>query len=205
MKLIKFFCLGIDVLVNNAGIAFKMASTIPFLEQAKLTINTNFTATLNVTKALLPLMNSHSRMVMVCSRIGAIKPELQEKFDSPSLTESELVVLMEQFIQDVAAGNHNDKGWPSTAYRVSMLGKNALTRLMARQTATMDDVLVNACCPGWVKTDMAGPKAPLCPDEGAETPVLLTSLPAGSPTGKFWYKKTVIPWDTPFTYETTWD
>lgn len=194
---------GIDVLVNNAGIAFKMASTVPFIEQAKITITTNFTGTLNVTNALLPLMKAHSRMVMVCSRVGAIKSDLQEKFDSPSLTEDQLIALMEQFIQDVATGNHSDKGWPSTAYRVSMLGKNALTRITARKAAVMDDVLVNACCPGWVKTDMAGPKAPLSPDEGAETPVFLSGLPAGSPTGQFWYKKEVIPWDTPFTYETT--
>ena len=191
------------MLVNNAAMAFKMASTVPFLEQAKVTITTNFTGTLNVTKALLPLMNPHSRMVMVCSRVGTISPDLQQQFDSPCLTDDKLIALMEQFIQDVAAGSHGDKGWPSTAYRVSMLGKMALTRLTARQVSTMDDILVNACCPGWVKTDMAGPKAPLSPDEGAETPVYLTTLPAGSPTGKFWYKKEIIPWDTPFTYETT--
>jgi len=189
--------------VNNAAIAFKMASTVPFLEQAKVTITTNFTGTLNVTKALLPLMNPHSRMVMVCSRVGAISADLQKQFDFPHLTEDELIALMEQFIQDVAAGNHGDKGWPSTTYRVSMLGKMALTRLTARQVSTMDNILVNACCPGWVKTDMAGPKAPLSPDEGAETPVYLTTLPAGSPSGEFWYKKEIIPWDTPFTYGTT--
>lgn len=189
--------------MNNAGMAFKMASTVPFVEQAKLTISTNFTGTLNVTNTLLPLLRPHGRVVMVCSRVGAIKADLQEMFDSPSLTEDKLVALMDQFVQDVSAGNHGDKGWPSTAYRVSMLGKNALTRLTAHQVGIMDDVLVNACCPGWVKTDMAGPKAPLSPDEGAETPVFLTTLPAGSPTGKFWYKKEIIPWDTPFTYETT--
>ena len=189
--------------MNNAGMAFKMASTVPFVEQAKLTISTNFTGTLNVTNTLLPLLRPHGRVVMVCSRVGAIKADLQEMFDSPSLTEDKLVALMDQFVQDVSAGNHGDKGWPLTAYRVSMLGKNALTRLTAHQVGIMDDVLVNACCPGWVKTAMAGPKAPLSPDEGAETPVFLTTLPAGSPTGKFWYKKEIIPWDTPFTYETT--
>lgn len=187
--------------MNNAGIAYKRAATEPFAEQARVTVNTNFTGTLNVTKALLPLMRSHSRMVMVSSwvgRLGIVKPHLQEKFDSPTLTEDELVALMEQFVQAAAAGNHNDKGWPSAAYGTSKVGMTALTKVIARQVATMDDVLVNACCPGWVRTDMAGYSAPLSPDEGAETPVFLTSLPAGSPTGEFWYKKQVIPWDTPF-------
>jgi len=187
--------------VNNAGMAFKRAATEPFAEQARITVNTNFTGTLNVTKALLPLMRAHSRIVMVSSRVGnlgIVKPHLQEKFNSPSLTEDELVSLMEQFVQDAAAGNHNDKGWPSSAYGTSKVGMTALTKVIARQTATMDDVLVNACCPGWVNTNMAGSNAPLSPDEGAETPIFLTSLPAGSPNGELWYKKQVIPWDTPF-------
>ena len=57
--------------------------------------------------------------------------------------------------------------------------------------AGKEDVLVNACCPGYVRTDMSGPKAPLTPDQGAETPVLCALLPAGSPTGKFWKDKVV--------------
>ena len=195
------FAVGIDVLVNNAGIAYKRASTAPFAEQVRVTVNTNFTGTLNVTKALLPLIRPHSRIVMVSSRVGRlgiVKPHLQEKFNSPNLTEAELVALMEQFVQDVAAGNHSDKGWPNSAYGTSKVGMTALTKVIARQVATMDDVLVNACCPGWVRTDMAGYNAPLSNDEGAETPIFLTTLPAGSPTGELWYKKQVIPWDTPF-------
>ena len=188
------------MLVNNAGIAFKRTS---FAEQARLTstVNTNFTGTLDVTKALLPLMRPHSRIVMVSSRfgrLGIVKPHLQEKLNSPSLTEAELVDLMEQFVQDTAAGNHGDKGWPNSAYSISKVGMTALTKVIARQVSTMDDVLVNACCPGWVRTDMAGHNAALSPDEGAETPVFLAVLPAGSPTGELWYKKQVIPWDTPF-------
>ena len=57
-----------------------------------------------------------------------------------------------------------------------------------------DDVLVNCCCPGWVRTDMAGPNAALSPDEGAETPVHLALLPPGSPNGEFWKNKAVVQW-----------
>ena len=193
--------IGLDVLVNNAGIAYKGASTAPFTEQATVTIKTNFTGTLNVTKTLLPLIRAHGRVVMVSSRVGRlgiVKPHLQEKFNSPSLTEAELVTLMDQFIQDVTEGKHTEQGWPSTAYGMSKVGMTALTKVVARQAASMDDVLVNACCPGWVATDMAGKNAYLTPDQGAETPVFLTNLPAGSPTGEFWYLKKVIPWDTKF-------
>ena len=41
---------------------------------------------------------------------------------------------------------------------------------------------------------MAGPNASLSIDEGAETPVHLALLPAGSPNGKFWKNKAVVEW-----------
>ncbi len=53
------------------------------------------------------------------------------------------------------------------------------------------DVVVSASCPGYVRTDMSGSKAPLTPDQGAETPVLCALLPPGSQTGQFWKDKTV--------------
>ena len=39
---------GIDVLVNNAGMLYKSSSTAPFLEQATVTLRTNFTGTLDM-------------------------------------------------------------------------------------------------------------------------------------------------------------
>ena len=41
---------------------------------------------------------------------------------------------------------------------------------------------------------MAGDRAPLTPDQGAETPVMLALLPAGSPSGEFWKEKKVAVW-----------
>ncbi len=57
-------------------------------------------------------------------------------------------------------------------------------------------ILLNACCPGWVRTDMAGQNAPKSPDEGAVTPVYLALLPPGAkePHGKFVSDKTVQTW-----------
>ena len=72
----------------------------------------------------------------------------------------------------------------------------ALTKIHAKELAASgkEDILVNCCCPGWVKTDMAGDKAPLTPDQGAETPVHCALLPPGSPTGEFWKDKKIIQW-----------
>ena len=45
---------GLGVLVNNAGMAYKNASTAPFSEQASVTVANNFTGTLRITKAVSP-------------------------------------------------------------------------------------------------------------------------------------------------------
>ena len=104
---------------------------------------------------------------------------------------------MAQFVRDVENGCHTQNGWPNTAYGVSKIGVTALTKVQAREMAKSgkEDVLVNACCPGWVKTDMAGDRASLTPDQGAETPVYLALLPAGSPSGEFWYEKKISDWN----------
>ena len=188
---------GVDVLVNNAAMGYDKPGNTSLAEHVKNTIATNFTGTLNLTDTLLPLIKPHGRVVMVSSQYGRLKilqPQLAEQFSSPDLTEQQLVSLMDQYVQDVTAGDYASKGWSSSPYGVSKVGVNALTRVLARELSKGEDkdVLVNTCCPGWVRTDMGGPSARLSPDQGAETPVYLALLPPGSPNGKFWSRKKQI-------------
>jgi carbonyl reductase 1 len=44
---------GLDILVNNAAIAYKGASTAPFSEQARVTVETNFFGTLHVCQVMI--------------------------------------------------------------------------------------------------------------------------------------------------------
>ena len=82
-------------------------------------------------------------------------------------------------------------GYP--AYRVSKAGLNALTRIFASELRDAG-VLVNAVCPGWVKTDMGGSHAQLGPEEGVSTIVWAATLPGDGPTGGFFRFKQPIPW-----------
>ena len=56
------------------------------------------------------------------------------------------------------------------------------------------DVKINSCCPGWVRTRMGGPEAPRTPEQGADTPVWLATLPADGPSGGFFRERKRIPW-----------
>jgi len=56
------------------------------------------------------------------------------------------------------------------------------------------NILVNSACPDWVRTDLRGSRAPLSPEQGADTPVWLVTLPNGGPTGGFFRDRQPVPW-----------
>eukprot|EP00511_Aplanochytrium_stocchinoi_P011827 CAMPEP_0204877870 /NCGR_PEP_ID=MMETSP1348-20121228/48433_1 /ASSEMBLY_ACC=CAM_ASM_000700 /TAXON_ID=215587 /ORGANISM="Aplanochytrium stocchinoi, Strain GSBS06" /LENGTH=266 /DNA_ID=CAMNT_0052034787 /DNA_START=27 /DNA_END=824 /DNA_ORIENTATION=- len=186
----------LDILVNNAGIAWKGDAFDA--EVASGTLNVNYFGTLNVTNAFLPVMNINSRIVNVSSRAGklcSLSPQLRAQFFKDDLTVDQLTSLMRQFISDVDRGDYAEKGWPRQAYGVSKIGVSMLTRIQARDIAIQrPDIRLNCCCPGWVKTDMAGSAAPLTPYQGSATPVELCLLPGSAPTGRFWYNQKVQDW-----------
>jgi NAD(P)-dependent dehydrogenase (short-subunit alcohol dehydrogenase family) len=80
------------------------------------------------------------------------------------------------------------------AYAVSKAALNAVTVKLAQELSGAGDLLVNACCPGWVRTRMGGGAAPLSPEEGADTAAWLATLPAGGPTGGFFRDRRPIRW-----------
>jgi NAD(P)-dependent dehydrogenase (short-subunit alcohol dehydrogenase family) len=71
----------------------------------------------------------------------------------------------------------------SPAYRVSKAALNALTRIFHAEAG--DDVKVNSICPGWVRTDMGGPRATRSVSEGAAGIVWAATLPNDGPSGGF--------------------
>jgi NAD(P)-dependent dehydrogenase (short-subunit alcohol dehydrogenase family) len=80
------------------------------------------------------------------------------------------------------------------AYRISKTALNALTRMLAVELAGTG-VLVNAADPGWTRSGMGGPAAPRGPEEGADTPVWLATLPEGDgTTGGLFAERKPLPW-----------
>jgi NAD(P)-dependent dehydrogenase (short-subunit alcohol dehydrogenase family) len=180
----------LDVLVNDAGIALRGFNA----EVAQRTLEVNFFGALRVTDALLPRIRDGGAIVMVSSGMGevsALAPQLRERVLSPSLTRDELVELVRSFVRDVERGRHEAAGWPSSAYRVSKVALNALTRILARELAPRR-IRVNAVCPGWVRTDMGGSGASRSVEAGARS--IVWAAGAEGPTGGFFRDGRAIGW-----------
>jgi NAD(P)-dependent dehydrogenase (short-subunit alcohol dehydrogenase family) len=104
-----------------------------------------------------------------------------------------LLLGREPRIVNVSSGAGNFESMRSLgipSYRLSKWGLNGLTLLMAAELA--GKVAVNAFDPGWVKTDLGGPKAPGSPIESARGALALVTLPF-QVTGKFWKDGSEIP------------
>jgi NAD(P)-dependent dehydrogenase (short-subunit alcohol dehydrogenase family) len=91
------------------------------------------------------------------------------------------------------SGQLTGMGGHEAAYRISKTALNAATCIFAAETKGTG-ILVNAMCPGWVRTDMSGPEATRSVEEGADTAVWLALLPKSGPTGGFFRDRRIIPW-----------
>lgn len=90
-------------------------------------------------------------------------------------------------------GQLHDMNDGTPAYRMSKTALNALTRMFAAALRE-DNILVNAMCPGWVRTRMGGSNAPRTPQQAADTALWLATLPDDGPSGSFFRDRQPIPW-----------
>ncbi len=161
----------LDILVNNAGILLDEGTPPSALDMEVLrqTFEANFFGAFAVTKALLPLIrrSEAGRIVNVSSQLGSLA--------------------------DISDPDSAYAGFVSFAYPASKVALNALTALLAKELRGTS-VKVNSADPGWVRTDMGTAAAPLAPEEGADTPVWLATLPADGPSGGFFSSRQPMAW-----------
>jgi len=183
---------SIGAVVNNAGVSLRGFDA----GVAARTLETNYFGAARVTDALLPLMARGGRVVMVGSGMGELRvlsAGLRQRFVADDLDRAGLDAMAQAFVEDVRRGDHGRRGWPSNAYSVSKVALNALVRVLAPSLRARG-VLVNAVCPGWVRTDMGGAAAPRSVQQGASGVVWAATLPPDGPTGGFFRDARKIDW-----------
>jgi NAD(P)-dependent dehydrogenase (short-subunit alcohol dehydrogenase family) len=167
----------LDILINNAGIAAgsfpasgpdHSAAEVP-IDVLRRVLETNFFSTVALTTTLLPLIRKSAagRIVNLSSILGSLALHADPK--SP--------------IYDAK----------SFAYDVSKTALNAFTIHLAYDLRDTK-IKVNSAHPGWVKTEMGGPQAPMELSDGSKTAVALATLPENGPSGGYFHMGKPLPW-----------
>ncbi len=169
----------LDILVNNAGVmledsdfgtpgGFNTTTTVG-PEILRRTFETNFFAVVALTQTLLPLIRKApaGRIVNLSSVLGSLTIH-----------------------SDPSSPIYDKKAF---AYDASKTALNAFTVHLA-QALLGTKIKVNSAHPGWVKTDMGGPAAPMDVSEGGKTSVQLATLADDGPTGGYFHLGHPLPW-----------
>ncbi|CAB3232921.1 unnamed protein product [Arctia plantaginis] len=189
---------GIDILVNNAAIAFKKSATEPASVQAEQTLFVNYFSLVSTCDVLFPLLKNGARVVNVSSSMGHLSlipsKDLRDKLKDENLTIPELSKLMQQYVDAAKEGTHAAE-WGNSSYAVSKVGVSALSNIQQR-ILNSKDIKVNSVHPGYVDTDMSSHTGPLTVDQGAAAPLFLALDADDTVRGKYvWYTKEIVDWD----------
>jgi NAD(P)-dependent dehydrogenase (short-subunit alcohol dehydrogenase family) len=159
---------GLDVLVNNAGIAGSRkpaAEVTP--DDLQHVFATNVFGVARVTRAFLPLLERSENPVIVnvSSGMGSLA-----RTSDPALVESTLI---------------------STVYSPS---KSALNMLTTQYAKAFPGIRINAVDPGYTATDFNDHRGTQPLEEGAEIIVRMAKLDRSGPTGTFVDQRGTVPW-----------
>lgn len=194
---------GLDILINNAAIAFKVSSPEPFGTQARVSMATNYFALRSICRQLFPVLRSHARVVNMASSCGHLCHVTSDKLKAHLLrisSEEELNDLMNKFLDLADRGTHTEAGWPNSAYGVTKIGVAKLSflqHLALSHDQMKEDLVVNCVHPGYVNTDMSSGKGPLTVEQGARSAIYCALLPPNvpEPRGQFvWDDCQIIDW-----------
>jgi NAD(P)-dependent dehydrogenase (short-subunit alcohol dehydrogenase family) len=168
----------LDILVNNAGVMIdsddaskdrsnRTSSTTA--EVLRKTFDVNVFAPIALTQALLPLLRKSAagRIVNLSSILGSLTLH-----------------------SDPKSSIYDGKVF---AYDASKTALNAFTVHLAHELKDTK-IKVNSAHPGWVKTKMGGPSAPVELADGGKTSVQLALLADDGPTGGFFHLGERLPW-----------
>ncbi|MET9286182.1 SDR family NAD(P)-dependent oxidoreductase [Nocardia beijingensis] len=165
---------GLDVLVNNAGVAAEWTAAGTVTGAAELTADlmrqtfeTNVFGTVRVLHAFLPLLGRSTAPVVVNVSSGLASLTRISTPGSPAYA------------------------YPGVAYPASKTAVNAITVQYAKAFPNMR---INAVEPGFTKTDLNGNTGLQSVEQGAEIIVRMAQLGQDGPTGAYVAADGALPW-----------
>jgi len=169
---------GLNLFINNAGVSPK-STRINFVtpQQMEETFLVNCISPLMLTKALLPLLK----------QAAASDPD--ENFRIPHAA----VVNISSILGSLTS-NEGERSGGLYPYRCSKAALNMVTRSLSSDLAA-HNITVVSMHPGWVRTDMGGPNAPLSANESIETMIATLQELRPEHSGHFFnYDGEPLPW-----------
>lgn len=173
----------IDYLVNNAGLG--TLGNHHDLNIHTAVLNVNVFGTINFTEKMLKneMINKKGKIILVGSMMGNLNYLTSQKLKNDfkkAKTYQELLNLTEAFKISFKNKTTDKDGWCINTYSVSKMVVNTYARVLSlRKEIEDNDISVYAAHPGWVKTDMTGPEAPLTIEQGTVNEIFLLELPEG--------------------------
>ena len=157
--------LNIDVLINNAGV-FKESQS----------------------DGSSDILKVDTAMVMETINVNTLGPLRLIQSIEPLLESGARVINVSSVMGQISTMSDEYLG-----YRLSKLALNGLTKLTANRLKDQG-IIVNAVCPGWVRSDMGGEHAKKSLTEGADTIVWLASNETLTESGGFYCERELIDW-----------
>ena len=173
----------IDYLVNNAGLGSH--GNYHDINTHNSILEVNVFATINFTEEMLKneMINKKGKIILLGSMMGNLNSlsssKLKKEFKNAK-TYQDLFNLTNAFKTSFKNKTIDKDGWCINTYSVSKMVVNTYARVLSlRSEIENNDISVYAAHPGWVKTDMGGPSAPLTIEQGTVNEIFLLELPDG--------------------------
>lgn len=192
---------GIDILINNAGVAnsVKLYNTY---EEGKEIIDINYYSILTIQELLYPLVRNNGRILNISSDCGHLSnlrnKHWIERLSKRDFTQEDVLEFVSWYLESLKNGTFKneelaDEGTIS-AYRIAKVALSAQTILQQKQLASRN-ISVNSMHPGLVQTDMTKGVGFFSIDDAAKTPLyIVLEAPQDLKGAYIWYDGKVLDW-----------